>query len=132
MLKFGRPLGQAAREWAEKTLRTAGLPIEPGFYQPDGNGGLIPARCIEDADVDALHEQGWGIQWTFGNGEKRTFAGKPWVAKLPEAVGHLGYATASAERDAAELLEALASTHWYIQHGDAGQAASAAFWAGIL
>jgi hypothetical protein len=56
----------------------------------------------------------------------------PWVDSLPSALGRIGYAPGTPQRDAAELLETLANVGYYIDKGEAGQAASFAFYAGML
>jgi hypothetical protein len=127
-----RHLADRASEWAQATLKAAGLPNEPGFYSPDPDGCLIRAcedlTAEERADIVA---QGGNpiVSW---RGPHRVTAGLPWADSLPSALGRLGYAPGTSERDAAELLELLANVAYYIQEDNAKQAASAAFYAGML
>jgi hypothetical protein len=130
MRAFELPLGPKSRKPAEERLRAAGLPDAPGYYRPDGNGGLIPALCIEDADFDKFRAHGWElvrVWWPLCD-EARTLAGKPWVDSLAGAVKRLGHADTSAEYRAARFLEAVAIAH---RHARKGKEFSAAVVAGL-
>jgi len=127
-----RHLGQRARQWAEVTLRAAGLPSEVGFYLPGSDGRLVCARDdLTPEEQDSIVASGGTgiISWC---GSRKLGAGIPWVDSLPSALARIGYASGTPERDAAELLELLANASYYIDEHDAGQAASAAFFAGML
>jgi hypothetical protein len=102
-----RHLGDRAREWAEATLLAAGLPNEVDFYS------LGPDGCLVRARDDLTPEEQDGIVAAGGTGiislrsSRKLAAAVPWVASLPSAVGRIGYAPGTPERDAAELLELL-------------------------
>ena len=127
-----RHLGQHAGDWAKATLRAAGLPVEVGFYSPGSDGGLVCARddlTTNEQDVIVASGGTALISW---REFRKLGAAVPWVNSLPSAIGRIGYAPGTPARDAAELLELLANVAFYIKRGDADQAASAAFFAGML
>jgi hypothetical protein len=121
-----------AREWAEATLLAARLPNEVDFYS------LGPDGCLVRARDDLTPEEQDGIVAAGGTGiislrsSRKLAAAVPWVASLPSAVGRIGYAPGTPERDAAELLELLANVSYYIHEGDTRQVANFAFYAGML